>query len=166
MTISFIQQFGKGRDYYKKIYAWEPDGANREKLIKNCKGHKNIEVLPYGMWSEKAELYFADGKGAASCVSEEGTLSLPVESIDDLCADEKVTFIKMDIEGSEIEALRGAERVIKRDKPRLAICIYHKPEHLYEIPFLVREMVPDYKLYIRHHSPGLVETVLYAVADS
>ena len=93
---------------------------------------------------------------------EPGVVSVKVNSIDNVCAEDKVTFIKMDIEGSEIEALKGAVNVIKRDKPRLAICIYHKPEHLYEIPFLVKETVPEYKLYIRHHCDNCADTVLYA----
>ena len=94
--------------------------------------------------------------------TESGVNRIPVDSIDNVCSGDKVTFIKMDIEGSEMEALKGAENVIKRDKPRLAICIYHKPEDLYEIPFWVKETVPEYKLYIRHHSNLQNETVLYA----
>ena len=68
----------------------------------------------------------------------------------------------MDIEGSEQDALLGAAGIIRRDRPRLAICIYHKPEDLYEIPFLIKELVPEYRLYIRHHSDTYAETVLYA----
>lgn len=162
--LSLIKAFGKGKDYCKKIYAWEPDPVNCEKLRRHCKKYKNIEILPYGLWSEKTVLAFSDGDESTSRISAEGSKSLSVDTIDNLCANEKVTFIKMDIEGSEIEALRGAEQVIRRDKPRLAICIYHKPEHFYEIPFLIREMVPEYKLYIRHHRPTFNETVLYAAA--
>ena len=72
-------------------------------------------------------------------------------------------MIKMDIEGSELEALKGSKKVIQRDKPRLAICIYHKPEDMTEIPLYIKELVPEYKLYIRHHSNAGTETVLYAV---
>ena len=68
----------------------------------------------------------------------------------------------MDIEGSELEALRGAREVIRRDKPRLGICVYHRPEDILEIPMFIKELVPEYKLYIRHHSPHLNETVVYA----
>lgn len=160
---SLISVFGKGTAYYKKIYAWEPDPDNRKRLIENCKGLKNIEILPFGMWDKKTMLSFQTNGDFDSRFSKDGTLQVPVDSIDDLCSDEKVTFIKMDIEGSEINALHGAEKVIRRDKPRLAICIYHKPEHFYEIPFLIKEMVPEYKFYIRHHSGYASETVLYAV---
>lgn len=164
--LSFISEFGKGKDYYKKIYAWEPDKNKRKYLIGVSKQHKNIEILPYGMWSKKDQLFFSAGQNGSSRIDGKGSESLEVNSIDNLCSDEKVTLIKMDIEGSEAEALHGARNVICRDKPRLAICIYHKPEDLFEIPFLVKEILPEYKLYIRHHSDYQNETVLYAVCDS
>ena len=76
---------------------------------------------------------------------------------------EEVTFIKMDIEGAELKALKGAKNIILRDKPKLAISIYHKPEDIVEIPLFIKELVPEYKLYIRHYSNDSIETVLYAV---
>lgn len=72
----------------------------------------------------------------------------------------------MDIEGSELEALKGAVKTIQRDKPRLAICLYHKPEDIVEIPRLIKNLVPEYKLYIRHYIPYHFDTVLYAVIDN
>ena len=75
---------------------------------------------------------------------------------------ERVDFIKMDIEGSELEALKGAKNTIKRHKPRLAICIYHKIEDFYTIPKYIKELVPEYKLYVKHHTDREWETVLYA----
>lgn len=72
-------------------------------------------------------------------------------------------MIKMDVEGSELESLKGAKRTIQRDKPKLAICIYHKPEDMTEIPMFIKELVPEYRLYVRHHSNSDLETVLYAI---
>ena len=74
-----------------------------------------------------------------------------------------ITFLKMDIEGSELAALRGAERIIREQRPKLAICVYHKPEDLREIPSLLLSYHPDYKLYLRHYSINETETVLYAI---
>jgi hypothetical protein len=68
----------------------------------------------------------------------------------------------MDIEGSEMNALRGAENIIIQHRPKLAICVYHKPADLWEIPLYLKELVSDYKLHLRHHSDFLNETVCYA----
>lgn len=93
------------------------------------------------------------------------SVSIPVTTIDntiDPC--DRVTMIKMDIEGSELEALKGAMETILRDKPKLAISIYHKMEDMWEIPLYIKELVPEYRFYIRHHnSGGFAESVLYAV---
>jgi FkbM family methyltransferase len=147
---------------YRHIYAWEPDGINVRQMKKNLGKYKNISIIQAGMWKEKSELAFSQNGGADSKVEEEGVVRIKVDSIDNVCSKEKVTFIKMDIEGSEQAALQGAKMVIQRDKPRLAICIYHSKEDLIEIPFMIKEMVPEYKLYIRHHSDTYAETVLYA----
>ena len=96
-------------------------------------------------------------------LSKDGSVRIPVDTIDDLCSAEKVTYIKMDIEGSEMQALRGAKNVICRDKPRLAISIYHRPEDYFEIPFYIKKLVPEYKLYIRHHRFTKNDTVCYAI---
>jgi hypothetical protein len=69
----------------------------------------------------------------------------------------------MDIEGSEPQALSGAEEIIKKQKPKLAISVYHKLEHLWEIPLYLKHIVPEYKIYLRHHSPLEYETVCYAI---
>ena len=161
---SFVKNFAGGG--YKRIYSWEPDEFNLKTLRKKQEKYKNLTVLPYGLWSGKTELYLDQMGNSNSTVTTEageGTRSLKVDSIDDLCSGDKVTFIKMDIEGSELEALKGAKNVIMRDKPRLAISIYHKPEDLYEIPFWIRSVMPEYKLYVRQHSRSWTETVLYAI---
>ena len=85
-----------------------------------------------------------------------------VVSIDDMVGDDKVTFIKMDIEGAEMEALEGAKQTIERNRPKLAISIYHKEEDLWEIPFYILSKYPWYKIYMRHYTLTTNETVLYA----
>ena len=148
---------------WRKIYAWEPDYESRMGLTKTCKDYKDVKIIPFALWNEKTELKFVAGKKHDSKVSENGTEVVPVDTIDHVCSSDKVTFIKKDIEGSELEALRGAADVIRRDKPKLAISIYHKPKDYFEIPFYVKELVPGYRLYIRHHKMVYFDTVLYAV---
>jgi len=69
----------------------------------------------------------------------------------------------MDIEGAETEALKGCRRIIEKYKPKLAICIYHKPEDLFAIPLLIKELHKDYRLFIRKYTTTKYETVCYAV---
>ncbi len=162
-SIIGLEKFAGG--YWKKVYAWEPDEINRSRLIKTCEARKyqNIEILPFGLWSEKTKLHFNQEGKDWTKISENGSCTVFVDSIDNVCWEDKVTFIKLDIEGSEMEALRGAEKIIRRDKPRLAISIYHEPQDYCEIPLYIRELVPEYKLYIRHHKFNKNDTVLYAV---
>ena len=150
----------------KKVYAFEPDPENYQVCLRNREKYKfpEVELLPCGVWSERTTLHFSAGNAASSCISEEGDSCIRVMPIDEAVdPNERVTFIKMDIEGSELEALKGAKNTIQRDKPKLAICIYHKPEDMTEIPLYIKSLVPEYKLYIRHHSNRYGETVLYAV---
>lgn len=91
--------------------------------------------------------------------------SVPAVTIDDVVEEQhlgRVDFIKMDIEGGEVDALRGAEETLKRFTPRLAISVYHRPPDLPDIVTLVRQACPIYRLYLSHKSPGLAETVLFA----
>lgn len=76
---------------------------------------------------------------------------------------EKITFIKMDIEGAEYNALLGCKKIIKEQRPKLAICIYHKPEDIIQIPSLILSLNEEYIFYIRHYSTIWGETVLYAL---
>lgn len=152
----------RGGGTYKKIYAWEPDEENIKQMKKALDRYDNVVIIPYGMWKEKTELGFMENGDAESRITDEAPNKIRVDSIDNICSGETVTFIKMDIEGSEMNALQGAINTIKRDKPRLAICIYHSLEDLYRIPLWIKETFPEYRIYIRHHSDNEAETVVYA----
>ena len=152
----------------KKVYAFEPDGKNFSLCEKNftekCK--VDYRLLPFGLWSEKTTLKFAGDAGVGSRVGEsENSVEIKTASIDETVGDDKVTFIKLDVEGAELETLKGAAGTIRKHKPRLAVCLYHKPEDIVEIPKYIKELVPEYKLYIKHYYPYVFDTVLYAVID-
>ncbi|MGC9169004.1 MAG: FkbM family methyltransferase, partial [Desulfurella sp.] len=119
-----------------------------------------------GLWKQSDKLHFiADGTGRSTITDNfnEANQTIDVVSLDEFFKDkEKPTLIKMDIEGAELEALTGAKEIITKYKPKLQICIYHKPEHLWQIPMLLKDWVKEYKLYIGHHSFDFAETVLYA----
>ena len=90
-------------------------------------------------------------------------MKVEMVALDDLLANKKPTFIKMDIEGGEYEALKGAEKIVREQHPKLAISVYHLPRDIFDIPALILSYYPDYKLYLRHYSPFVEETILYAV---
>ena len=116
-----------------------------------------------GLWSCNDTLYFdGSGTGGSRIVGKQSDSSVEVVSLDSYIKD-KVTFLKLDIEGAEMEALKGARYIIKTQKPKLAICVYHKKEDITEIPMYIKHLVPEYKLYLRHYSDDAGETVLYAV---
>ena len=92
-----------------------------------------------------------------------GVKIVSVAAMDDMRECQDATFIKMDLEGAEMQALQGAENLIKRNKPKLAVCIYHSDQDMLEIIRYIHKIVPEYSLYVRQHSNGIGETVLYAV---
>ncbi|WP_379138002.1 FkbM family methyltransferase [Paenibacillus sp. sgz500958] len=150
---------------YKKIYAFEPDPANYKKIQEVIKRNNvdKVELFNAGVWSERDVLHFNADESSASSFSENGSIDIDVVSLDDVLDGQYATFIKMDVEGCELEALKGAKNTIIKNRPRLAICIYHKPEDILEIPLYLQSLIPDYKFYIRHYSNFTVETVLYAI---
>ena len=151
------------KNKYRKVYAFEPIPEMCEKLKNDIKQKNlyNIQVINGPTWDKKEQLHFAD-EGTSTSLNEEGTLIVKGVDIDSVIGDEEVTFIKMDIEGSELKALQGARKTIVQQKPRLAICIYHKSMDIIEIPTYLMSLVPEYKFYIRHYTAYMQETVLYA----
>lgn len=148
---------------YDKIYAFEPDLDNLNKIKNNTSNIKNIDLISAGLWKNKDVLYFSSGKAENSSIGNEGDIKVDVESIDNIVSGGNCTFIKMDIEGSESMALEGARNTIFLCKPKLAICVYHKPEDIVNIPIQILNMNRNYKLYLRHYSYTHTETVLYAI---
>lgn len=172
-TLDFCE-WSKGK--YKKIYMFEPSEDYYERFYNNVESIGNCEWIHKGLWSCETELSFfqrpdsdistqenLDGIDTKYHYEEGNFVRIPVTSLDKSLKDEEVTFIKMDIEGSEIEAIKGARDLIKRCNPKLAICIYHKIEDIWSIPELILSINPNYKLYLRHYSMDMLDTVLYAI---
>lgn len=167
---------------YKKIYLFEPDSGNYENTKANLLNNnvESFELFPLGLSNKKETLTFYSGLGGGSRLEETGIVTdllmergtashVNVDTLDNILKDisdvDMPTFIKMDIEGSELNALKGAENIIKTYKPKLAISIYHKPEDLIELSAYIKSLVPEYKFYMRHYSCNFAETVLYAVIE-
>lgn len=167
----------KSNDEYNRIYAFEPDKDNLKALQQTIHDNsmKNVIVHPFGVWDKKDILEFTSPKGESQtgsyvdgCCRHDGamleTISLPVDSIDStISIRDKVTYIKMDIEGSELKALKGAENTIKTHKPKCAISAYHTKADICGIPLFLKSLNPDYKIYFRQHHYVSWDMVCYAV---
>ena len=132
------------------VYAFEPIPRIYNELLEDIKAYKNIIPIQKAVWDENTFTYFTD-MSSGSRASSDGDIKVELIRIDDFVKEyniPKVDFIKMDIEGAELNALKGAEHTIKIFKPKLAISIYHKPEHFYEIPMYIKSIVPEYKMWI------------------
>lgn len=157
-TIDFINSVNS----YKKIYFFEPD----EKIFNESKNrlsiYKNIEYIQAGVGEKVSELRYDDIGNGGGRISEEGNKiikNLPL----DIYKYEKKAYIKMDIEGAEMNALCGAEQMIKENHPILSVSIYHKVGDIHRLIEKVLSLYPDYKVYMRHYSKTYADTVAYFV---
>lgn len=148
---------------YKAIFSSEPDIQCYKKCQETLRDVDNFYLEKRGLWSSQTRLSFSAKGDSTSKIVTGGEESIQTVCLDDMVGDKKVTFIKMDIEGAEKEALIGASKTIGNYKPKLAICIYHKPQDVWEIPGLILELNPKYRFYVRHYSLYDPETILYAV---
>ncbi len=158
-----LEQFLQLNKDFKEYYLFEPDEDLLEKA-KKITNDNRIYYINKGLFSANKTLGFNKTKGDNGCILEHGNNKIDVISIDEYFK-EKVAFIKMDIEGAELEALKGAQNIIKKYFPTLAICIYHKPTDYLDIFNYIKTLNKDYKFFLRHYSNYYPETVLYAVLE-
>lgn len=150
----------------EKVVGFEPDAGNFAQLCDNTRQWPFCQPVKKGVWNEASVLYFQSGQALSSRLTEQGadTVSIELDSIDNILQGGKATFIKMDVEGAELKALEGAAKTIRACKPLLAISVYHKPEDLLTIPQYIQSLSNEYAFYLRGHHPELAfELVLYAV---
>ena len=99
----------------------------------------------------------------ASSLSDEGNTLIQCVSLDETLATKEVNLIKYDVEGAEIEALKGSKKIISKLKPNLCISIYHLADHLIKIPNLIHSWNLGYKFYVRIHEYNTFGVVLYCI---
>jgi FkbM family methyltransferase len=158
---SYINWFG---DTYAKMITFEPSteqfAVSKEKL----KGLRDVEIVQAGLSDKSGVVRFDLDIPGRSFISETGSEEINVVALDEFMQGQRITFIALDIEGEELAALRGAEQIIRTQKPKLAISAYHKPEDIWELPELIQSYNPEYKFYMRHyHLLDMAETVMYAL---
>lgn len=160
---------------FKKYYAFEMSKENYRALCENINRtsirlRKKIEVINAGVYSENKVMTYAksgeeDGAGATISI-DGGTEKAEMVALDKKLQGQLITHIKMDIEGAEVEALKGCKHIIQKYQPTLMICVYHRINDYWNILLYIKNLCGNYKFYMRHHSNGAAETVLYAIPEN
>ena len=146
-----------------RIFAFEPDKNNVEKIALHFsnKELEHINIVAAGLYCRDDIMHFSATGTLGSEISEEAEDTIITQALDMHSEYGNATVIKMDIEGSELEALQGGTSLLQKNRPNLAICIYHKNEDLVTIYKFLRQF--GYHFYLRQHSASVEETVLYAI---
>lgn len=153
----------KGR--FDNIFSFEVNKDNfklLKKTIDSLSNNFKIKAYNFGIWNKEADIRYTLGVSTGTAIGV-GTARGCVKPLDRVLSRKKVTYIKMDVEGAELNALRGSKEIINSQKPKLAISVYHNFKDLWEIPLYIKKLVPDYKIYLRHHTNLHCDTVCYAV---
>lgn len=175
----FLKACVKNQTDFEHIFCFEPDRMNFSKLNKNYGKTSKISLHKVGAFDSKGSLNFASSELMHS--SEAGVVEISqkglrikkrdsdsvisVDTVDNVVGKNACTLIKMDIEGSELKALEGARSTILRTRPKLVISAYHRQSDLYDLILFIKDIVTNYKIYIRHFSFSLSETVIIAIPD-
>ena len=169
---TLLQLHNKMPEFTGKCFAFEAGEQIYNRLVESVNNAQygfNTELYNIAVWDHEGWINFeASENEAGSKIVDEG-IKVRCDSLDNILLEknELIDFIKMDIEGAERKALEGSKEIIKKNKPILAICIYHKKEDFFDIPELIKSIEPyEYDFYIRQYRFGQSETVLYAMPKS
>lgn len=161
-----IEDLARAGFQFREIYGFEPEPSNLRAFCQRLKKMNlkcPITVFPVGANDQFETLCFTAGTGESACFSAEGSIVIQTAPLDEMLINQPVSFIKMDVEGAEFAALRGAQQIIEQQQPILAICVYHCPNHLWEIPLLIASLNRNYQFFLRTYGLNCFETVCYAV---
>lgn len=149
-------------DRFQKVVAFEPDPKNLAALKSAVDGDPRIQVQPYATAARRETVRFTLS-GTGSRASWEGTCDVEVVTLDEILDSIAPTFVKMDIEGSEPDAIAGASKIISRHRPKMAVCVYHSPDHLWKIPLQLEELLPDSQFTMRTYCGDGFDSVCYCI---
>ncbi|MGL5206032.1 MAG: FkbM family methyltransferase [Acidaminococcaceae bacterium] len=138
---------------YNKIIALEPDSKNFKKLQRFVQenGLKNTYLLNKGIWSEECSLSFTGSGGRQSALHTDGKAEVSVDAVDHIMQGKPVSYMKLDVEGAEFEALSGAAETIAKWEPKLFVAAYHRDNDLWRLPLLLWRLNKNYNIYLRKH---------------
>jgi len=146
---------------FTKAWAIEPDPSNASRL--RLSDDSRVTVIECALGDAASNGRFSADRGVASTLIASGGIEVRIETLDRLLEGQRPTFIKIDIEGAEQAALRGAYKLLARTGPIVAVCVYHGPDDLWRIPLFLRKALPDHRLFLRSHQNDGFEVVTYAV---
>lgn len=159
-TITFSKR------WKNEVWSFEPDKNQMSVCKKSCEcleKEGRVHFVSKGLSDKTEKVSFSSESGGLSHVDKKGSDSVECVALDDVLGDQRVAFIKIDIEGYEEKAVEGAKTIIRKYKPNLAIAVYHRRTDIIRLPRLISEINPEYKFSMGHYSIGQVDTVLYAI---
>ena len=161
---SFNEHWGGG---FRHTFTFEPDPVNRAALaskeVTRNLGSR-ITIMPYAVGNTNGPVSFTCTSSAASHLTTgDSGVAIECRRLDDVIWSLTPTYIKMDIECAEPEALAGSAELLRQHRPVLAVCTYHRSEHLWQIPNLIRSIAPEYHLFLRRYAEECWEGVCYAI---
>ena len=166
-----VQQFLlRTGNQFAGIVAVEPDPKNFLTLQNWAQGlgpetRNRIQLNKVAVGSKRCQVQFAADGSEGSSVRKDGDIVVDCVPLDDLLAGTSPTYIKMDIEGAEPDAIIGGKKIIRDHRPVLSICVYHTQDHLWSIPILIHQLAPDYRLFLRPHDVDGWQLVCYAIPE-
>ena len=157
------------------VYAFEPVAGNFKELCRTAEKYSSIRIIPYqyALGSERGTVQITSETDITLHATIHGeykarpasvTTEVTVECLDNVLGDSRLDYIKMDIEGEEVNAINGAKELISRERPSMLLSAYHKIWHMWEIPLLVKEICPDYRIYCGHQPHIPLEPEFYCIA--
>lgn len=155
-------EFAKRCPSYQSVHFFEPSEKNLLLARQNLGSLAGINYHQLGLYDARTTLCFDSGDGSACRISDSGSEKIEVDSLDSV-VNGKTTFIKLDLEGAEMYALRGMKDHILKDHPKIAVAIYHQPSDFRDIPSYILGLRSDYDVYMRHYTEGWAETIMFFV---
>jgi FkbM family methyltransferase len=149
-------------DHFAQIIAFEPAPENFVALKSAVVGDPRIVLHPYATDSRRTKVHFSAG-GTSAKISSTGTCEVETITLDEALDGVVPTYMKFDIEGSEPDALEGGSETITRHRPKMAVCVYHAPDHLWTIPSRLSELLPNSRLTLRTYCADGFECVCYCI---
>jgi FkbM family methyltransferase len=155
--------------HFSRIYAFEPDEINCRRLREYITGLgadtvQKVTIYNAGVGERRTKIKFNATGNMSASFNDEGTSEVEVLPLQDVVdADGATVFLKFDVEGAEWEALKGAERLLERSRPLLAISVYHRPDDLWELPLYINSLNLGYRLFLRTQGEDGMDVICYAI---